>query len=155
MGGGERTREKKKREKKKFNRTANNSKYCSWLRITDILPLLLQNITASHLCPAPAVILSALQDIYPPLLSMCSPCSSWTMAVWVAGTMTMLPSSRPHTSRPWAGMYTLAVTLRGSLMFGIKLSWSIIPAGRGVSLSKASWRDTEVVVCRPVHMEKI
>lgn len=85
-----------------------------------------------------------------PLLSMCSPCSSWTMAVCVAGTITMLPSSRPQTKRPCAGMYTLAVTLSGSLMFGIKLSWSIIPAGRGVSLSKASWRDTEVVVGSPV-----
>jgi len=39
-------------------------------------------------------------------------------------------------------------------MFGIKLSWSIIPAGRGVSLSKASWRDTEVVVCSPARKEK-
>lgn len=39
-------------------------------------------------------------------------------------------------------------------MFGIKLSWSIIPAGRGVSLSKASWRDIEVVVCSPVRTER-
>lgn len=68
--------------------------------------------------------------------------------------MTMLPSSRPQTSRPWAGMYTLAVTFSGSLMFGIKLSWSIIPAGRGVSLSKASWRDIEVVACSPVGTER-
>lgn len=45
-----------------------------------------------------------------PLLSMCSPCSSCTMAVCVAGTRMMLPSSLPHTRRPWEGMYTLAVT---------------------------------------------
>lgn len=43
---------------------------------------------------------------------MCSPCSSCTMAVCVAGTRMMLPSSRPHTRRPCDGMYTLAVTWR-------------------------------------------
>lgn len=71
---------------------------------------------------------------------MCSPCRSWTMAVCVAGTSMMLPSSRPHTSRPWDGMYTLAVTLMGSLELGRTLSWSMMPAGDGMSLSKASWR---------------
>lgn len=61
----------------------------------------------SPLCPfvPPSAFLSLS-----PLLSMCSPCRSWTMAVCVAGTRMMLPSSLPHTRRPWEGMYTLAVT---------------------------------------------
>lgn len=66
------------------------------------------------------------------------PWSSWSITVCVAGTIMMLPSSRPTTNRLCCGKYIQAVSLIPCP--SPESSWSSIPTGGGFIASQAAVR---------------